>query len=308
MREFAIRRLLHGFVALSFVLVLMFFLTHALGDPVELMLPVDAPQAMVEELRHDLGLDRPLHIQFADYLGGIVRLDFGDSLWQNTPAIPLVVERIPRSLWLGIVAIAIALVGGVALGTAAAIKPFSISDKIFSFISLLAASTIDFWIAIMLILLVSVILGWLPTSGFEGYLDWKYVIMPAVALALRPMGRIAMVTRPAFIDELGKEYVTALRARGLGWPRIIIHVARNVLIIVFNMAGWEFISNLCGGGIAIEVIFAWPGLGLLLIQSLNRSDWVLLVASSVIFSVMVVIFHMFLDIVTGWVNPRIRIE
>jgi len=305
MIAFVVRRLLHGLLAITVLIVVVFFATHTLGDPVRLMLPIGASQEAVEATRERFGLNDPVIIQFGNYVKDIVRLDFGVSLWQRRPCMDLVIERLPATALLALVAMAWAVLAGILFGVLAGTRPRSKTDRSVSFVTFIGASSIDFWVALMLIIVASVKLGWFPTSGYGGF---KYLILPAITLGFRPFGRIAQVTRPVVVEEFNKPYIMALRARGLCRLRIIGHALRNASVVIFTLTGYEFARLFTGASVVVEAVFGWPGVGLLMIQSIQRRDWPLIVATTTVVAGIVIILHILIDLIYGLINPRVRFE
>ncbi len=207
-----IRRLAYSVFVLVGLVVVVFFVTNLLGDPARLMLRPEATEEQVQALRESLGLNDPLLVRFGRFVGDLSRGDFGESIWQRVPALPIVLDRVPATLYLAGVTLIVALPLAVVLGIVSAVKPRSLADRIVTVVSLTGVSTADFWLGLMLILLFSVQLGWVPTSGYGGL---SYVILPALALAVRPMGRISQIVRGSMLDELTKPYVTTARSKGL---------------------------------------------------------------------------------------------
>ena len=274
-----------------------------LGDPARLMLRPEATEEQVQALRESLGLDDPIHVQFGRYMSNIFQGDFGDSLWQRVPALPIVIDRIPATLYLAGVTLVIALPLAVILGIISAVKPRSIADRIVTVISLTGVSTADFWLGLMLILLFAVQLGWLPTSGYGGP---QYVILPALALAVRPMGRISQVVRSAMLDEMSKGYVTTARAKGLKQRAVLFsHTLRNAAIPIITLAGDEA-SVMLNGAVVIETLFGWPGVGVLLIEAIEKRDLPLIEASVIAIAVMIVTVNLLIDLTYTLLDPRVR--
>ncbi|MBI2918030.1 MAG: ABC transporter permease [Chloroflexi bacterium] len=303
MKDYFIRRSLLTVVALVGLIVVVFLFTQSIGDPASIMLPDWATEEMIQALRDKMGLNDPLYVQFGRYVSGLLRLDLGTSLWQGIPNLDLIMSRLPATFILALVAISLAAFGGVFLGALAAIWPRSVVDRVISFITTLAVTSVDFWVALMLILLVSVKLGWLPTSGYG---EVKHIVLPALMIALRPMGRIAQVTRPAIMDELAKPYILAARARGLSTSRVIVrHAARNAGIVLLTLTGYEF-AGLVNGSAIIETVFGWPGVGFLLVQAIKLRDWPLIVGTTIVVAVMVIVINFAIDLIYGWLDPRIR--
>lgn len=285
------------------LIVVVFFVTHLLGDPARLMLRPEATEEQVQALRESLGLDDPLHVQFGRYMADIFRGDFGDSLWQRVPALPIVIDRIPATLYLAGVTLLIAFPIALFLGILSAIRPRSIADRIVTVVSLSGVSTADFWLGLMLILLFAVQLGWLPTSGYGGP---EYVILPAVALAVRPIGRISQVVRSAMLDEMSKGYITTARAKGLRQRTVVLtHTLKNAAIPVITLAGDEA-SVMLNGAVVIETLFGWPGVGILLIQAIERRDLPLIEASVIAIALMIVTVNLLIDLAYTFLDPRVR--
>lgn len=301
--RYLIRRIFHSVFILLGLIVVVFFVTHLLGDPARLMLRPEATEEQVQALRESLGLDDPLHVQFGRYMADIFRGDFGDSLWQRVPALPIVIDRIPATLYLAGVTLLIAFPIALFLGILSAIRPRSIADRIVTVVSLSGVSTADFWLGLMLILLFAVQLGWLPTSGYGGP---EYVILPAVALAVRPIGRISQVVRSAMLDEMSKGYITTARAKGLRQRTVVLtHTLKNAAIPVITLAGDEA-SVMLNGAVVIETLFGWPGVGILLIQAIERRDLPLIEASVIAIALMIVTVNLLIDLAYTFLDPRVR--
>ncbi len=281
----------------------MFFATHALGDPVRLMVSPEATDAQVEIMREQLGLNDPLPVQFGRYVSGLVRGDFGESIWQKVPAMPIVLDRLPATLYLAGVTLAVAVPLAVVLGIVSAIRPRSFADRIVSVVSLIGVSIADFWLGLMLILIFAVQLTWLPTSGFGGL---NFVILPAAALAVRPIGRISQVVRSAMFDQMNQGYVTTARAKGLK-ERIVIssHTLKNAAIPIITMTGDEA-ASLLNGAVVIETLFGWPGVGILLIQAIQNRDLPLVEATAITIAVMIVVLNLVIDLTYSLLDPRVR--
>jgi len=274
-----------------------------LGDPARLMLRPEATEEQVQALRDTLGLNDPLHVQFGRYMSNLAQGDFGDSIWQRVPALPIVLDRIPATLYLAGVTLLLSVPLAILLGIISAVRPRSIADRLVTVFSLGGVSTADFWLGLMLILLFAVQLRWLPTSGYGG-LD--YVILPAVALAVRPMGRISQVVRSAMLDEMSKPYMVTARSKGLK-ERVVVfrHALKNAFIPVVTLAGDEA-SVILNGAVVIETLFGWPGVGVLLIQAIERRDLPLIEASVISIAVMIVTVNLIVDLAYTLLDPRVR--
>ena len=298
-----VRRFVHSLLVLLGLVVVVFFVTHSLGDPARLMLRPEATEEQVQALRDSLGLNDPLLVQFGRYMGNVARGDFGDSIWQRVPALPVVLDRIPATLYLAGVTLALALPLAVILGIVSAIWPRSPADRVVTIVSLTGVSTADFWLGLMLILVFAVRLTWLPTSGFGGA---EYVILPALALAFRPLGRVSQVVRSSMLDELNKNYVTTARAKGLRERGVVLfHTLKNAAIPIITLSGDEA-AALLNGAVVIETLFGWPGVGVLLIQAIERRDLPVIEAAVITIAVMIVSVNLIVDLIYARIDPRIH--
>lgn len=297
------RRLFHSVIVLLGLVVAVFFFTHLLGDPARLMLRPEATPEQVEAVRGRLGLNDPLHEQFFRFIGGAIRGDFGDSIWQRAPALPIMLERLPNTLYLAGVTILVAIPLAALLGIVSALRPGSIIDRSSTVVALAGVSIADFWLGLMLILFFAVNLDWLPTSGFGGP---QYVILPALALMVRPLGRISQVIRSSMLDQLGQPYVTTARSKGLS-ERVVVtlHAMKNAAIPSPTLIGDEM-AALLNGAVVIETVFGWPGIGLLLIQAIERRDLPLIEACVFAIAVMIILANLLVDLAYTFFDPRIR--
>jgi peptide/nickel transport system permease protein len=283
--------------------VVVFFMTHLVGDPVDLMLRPEATEEQRQALRERLGLNDPIFVQFGRFVSGAVRGDFGESIWQRVPALPIVLNRLPATLYLTSATLLLAVPLSIVLGIISAIRPGAIVDRVVTVVSLGGVSTADFWLGLMLILFFAVRLGWLPTSGYGGF---QFVILPAVALAFRPLGRISQVVRSAMLDQFSQPYVITARAKGLT-ERVVVylHTLKNAAIPVATLVGDEA-ASLLNGAVVIETVFGWPGVGILLIQAIERRDLPLIEASVIVIAVMIVTVNFVIDLTYSFLDPRVR--
>lgn len=297
------RRLFHSVIVLLGLVVAVFFFTHMLGDPARLMLRPEATAEQVDAVHGRLGLNDPLHVQFLRFMGGAIRGDFGESIWQRAPAVPIMLDRLPNTLYLAGVTILVALPLAALLGIVSALRPGSFVDRSSTVVALAGVSIADFWLGLMLILFFAVNLGWLPTSGFGGP---EYVILPALALMVRPLGRISQVIRSSMLDQLGQPYVTTARSKGLS-ERVVVtlHAMKNAAIPALTLIGDET-AALLNGAVVIETVFGWPGIGLLLIQAIERRDLPLIEACVFAIAVMIIVANLLVDLAYTLFDPRIR--
>ena len=306
MGRFLMARMRHGLIVIMGVTIVVFVVTRMVGDPVRVMLPLEATAEQRAAFEHQLGFDRSIPVQFADFLGDLVTLDFGESLWQHRPAMEIVFERLPWTLYLVGVGLAIAIVLAIPLGILAALRPGSWADKLTVFLSLIGLSIPQFWLGLLLIVLFAVNLGWLaPAGNFRV----DSIILPAITLALPAMTRLVMVVRSQMIDELNAQYTKTAQAKGLPFLRVVgVHALRNAAVPVLTLAAWEFIRALAGYTVVVETVFAWPGLGLTAIQAIERQDLILLQAIVFTVAIMVVAINLAVDVGYKFIDPRIKLD
>lgn len=278
-------------------------ISNLIGNPVALMLPTEATLEQRAALATALGLDGSLLDRFFAYLQRVLSGTFGTSLWQNVPALDLVLGRLPITVYLASVAIAISLPTAILLGSLAAMRPRSVVDRLVNVTSLSGVSTVDFWAGLMLILVFAVGLGWARTGGFGPGL--AFVLLPALTLSFRAIGRIAQLTRTAMLDEYSKPYIRMARAKGLPESRVFLHALKNAAIPIVTMSGDE-LNHLLNGAIVVEVVFAWPGIGLLLLQAVERRDLFLIEATVAVIAVLAIVINLLVDVAYTYLNPRIR--
>lgn len=306
MIQFAVRRLLSGLFVMVLVTFTVFFVTRMLTDPVKVMLPLSATQEDYDRLEASLGLDKPLLEQFWDFVSGAVQLDFGESFWQGSPALDIVVDRIPATFQLVAASMVLAVVIFVPLGIVASLKPGGWLDRGLVSASLFGLSMPQFWLGAMLIYVFSVRLGWLPTSG-SGTL--KHLVLPAFTLALTSGGRIAQITRSSMLDQLNRPYVNTLRAKGMRRSYVLFrHVLRNALVPIVTLVAYETAFAMAGYAVIVETVFAWPGIGRLAIQAVTQRDIILLQALVFVAASLIVVVNTLADIVYKAIDPRVKIS
>ena len=300
---YLIKRLGHSVLVVVGLLLFVFLLGHGIGDPAKMMLAPEASHEQYLATRAQYGFDQPLYVQFFRTASGWVRGDFGNSLWQRVPSLPVALSRVPATLHLAFATALIAIPTAIIIGTISAIKPRSWLDRALTVISLGGVSTAEFWLGLMLILLFAVQLGWFPTSGYGGI---ENTILPALTLAFRPIGRIAQVARGAMLDEMSKPYVVTARSKGLA-ERVCTfgHAFRNAAIPIVTMCGDET-ASLLNGAVVIETVFGWAGIGGLLIQAIGRRDLPLIEATVFVIAIMIITLNLLVDMLYTRVDPRIR--
>jgi peptide/nickel transport system permease protein len=306
MGRYFLKRLWHGVVVIFGVTVLVFVVTRLVGDPVKVMLPLEATAEQRAAFEKELGLDRPIYIQFADFARGVSRLDFGKSLWQHRPAMQIVFEKLPLTLELSLLGIGLACLLSIPLGIVSALRPGGISDRSTVFLSLMGLSVPQFWMGLLLIIVFAVELRWLPTSGIDTPV---HIILPAITMALPALARLVMIVRSSMIDELNQQYVKTCFAKGLPFYRVVgVHALRNASLPIVTLTGWELIRAVAGYSVVVETVFAWPGIGLTAIQAIERDDLILLQAIVFTVAVLVVLINILLDVAYKLIDPRLQLS
>ncbi|MGI4802652.1 MAG: ABC transporter permease [Janthinobacterium lividum] len=296
-------RLLQAAIATFGVVTLVFFVMHLSGDPTLLLAPEGASAEQIAQLRHLLGFDQPLYQQYFGYLGTLAQGDLGHSLVQRLPVSLILFSRLPYTLALAAGSLVVALAIGIPAGIAMAVWRGGMLEKLLSAFVLAGQSLPTFWSGVLLILLFGVTLRWLPTSGAEGFAS---LIMPSIALGAVAMSTFARMTRISVLDELGRDYVNAARARGLSMRSAVFHhVLRNAAIPVITITALE-IGNLLAGAVIVETVFAWPGIGQLAMQSIQARDFLVVQAIVLFVSLTYIGLNLLADLAYTIVDPRIR--
>jgi ABC-type dipeptide/oligopeptide/nickel transport system permease component len=273
------------------------------GDPVPLLLPPDAPQAEFERVRVELGLDRPLPVQYAVFLGNVLHGDFGQSIHFRQSAARVVLDYLPATFELGFAAFALALLVALPIGVVSAVKRNSAVDQATMALALVGQSAPTFFIGILLILVVSLKLGLLPTSGRE---DWRNLVLPALTLGAFAMASIARLTRSAVLEVLRADYIRTARAKGLTEALVVVkHTLKNAAVPIVTITGLQF-GTLLGGAVVTETVFAWPGIGRLAIQSIYNRDYPVVQCTVFISAVLFIVINFCVDLIYGLLDPRVR--
>ena len=301
-----VQRICRVIVVVFGLIVVVFVLTRALLDPVDIILGPNSDEEQRARLNAVLGFDQPLWKQFVIYFGDLSRGDLGRSLSHDRPAIEAILERLPASLLLAASTILIALIVGVSLGIGGGMRPGSPIDRITVSLSSISVAVPDFWLALTFISVLSVKLGWFPTGGYGGLKELKYLFMPAVTLSLLPTGRVAKVVREGVIEEMKKDYVLAARSRGLSMNSIVWrHILKNISVAISTVVGFDFLLLFSGFGASLEVVYGWPGVGRLAIQATLDSDVVLVSALVIVTGIIVGVGNVVLDMVHAVIDQRI---
>ena len=301
--RYLLNRLLQGIAILFGVLVLVFIMVRATGDPASLMMPRDASPEAIQAFRHTMGFDQPLPVQFWNYLRGLAVGDFGNSLYYKTPSLPLILQRLPATLELAFAGLLMATAVGLPLGLAAGANPGSLWDNVGRTIGLLGQSIPNFWLALVMIIIFAVNLGWLPSFGRAGP---KSVLMPAFVLGLPCMAAIVRMTRSAVLEIRGADFVRTAYGKGLPrWRVYVDHILRNAAIPLVGVIGIQF-GYMLGGSIYIETIYAWPGMGTLIADAVGHRDFLLMQAIAFFTSAVIVTISLLTDFLYSLLDPRIR--
>lgn len=322
MTVFIIRRLMQAILVVLVMSFLVFAGVFVVGDPTQILVADDADQAERARVIAELGLDQPFYLQYLKFLGGALTGNLGESFRFNEPALSLILERLPATLELAFLALVIAVVFGIPLGTWAGLRPNSIFSKTIMTGSILGFSLPTFWVGIMMILLFAVMLGWLPSTGRSddityvfGFpttlfsLDgWAHILMPAVNLALFKLSLVTRLARAGAREVVHQDYIKFARAKGLSESRVIlVHVMKNILIPVVTVLGLEF-GGLVAFSVVTETVFAWPGIGKLLIESINFLDRPVIVAYLMIIVMIFVTLNLLVDVAYSVLDPRVRLQ
>jgi len=321
MLSFAVRRALQSLAVLLAMSALVFIGVYAIGNPVDILINPQAGQAEIAAATQALGLDQPLWRQYWNFIAGAFSGSLGKSFSANVPAVDLILERMPATLELALAAMVIAVVLGIPLGLWAGLKPESLSGRLIMAGSILGFSLPTFWVGVLLIMVFSVTLGWLPPVGRGptvevlgipvSFLTWdglRHLFMPALNLALFQLSLLIRLTRAGTREALSQDYVRLARAKGLSMPRVMrVHVLKNILIPIVTVTGLEF-GSLIAFAIVTETIFSWPGMGKLLIDSINVLDRPVIVAYLLIVVVLFVLINLVVDLIYTALDPRVRLS
>jgi peptide/nickel transport system permease protein len=305
MKQFVVKRM--GYAALSLILLslIIFLLVRLTGDPTVLLVEPGASKEDMAAIRVQLGLDRPIWVQYGQFMSSILRGDLGHSFYYRTPVLELYMSRFPHSLMLALAAMAFSLIVGIPSGIIAAVRVNQWWDSAGKIFALLGLSLPSFWVGLVMILFFSVYLGWLPSSGSGGVL---HLIMPAFALGWYFAAAHMRLTRSAMLEVLGSEYVKLARLKGLPEALVIAkHAFKNALIPVLTLAGINLVI-MVNVAVVVETVFAWPGVGRLLFEGISFRDFPVVQATVLINGAMVVVVSFLVDVLYAVIDPRIRFE
>jgi peptide/nickel transport system permease protein len=301
--RYVIQRSLQAIAICFGAATLTFLLLRLSSDPAAQFLPPHATAEDIRLMRDSMGLNDPLYVQYGRFLLGIAHADLGNSFWIPQPAIGMILDRLPATLSLALAGLILSVVVGVGLGIVSATRPYSLLDHLATIFAVGGQSLPLFWLGLMLILVFSVNLRWLPASGVG---DWRHLIMPAVTLGLYQAPLLMRLTRSGMLEVLGQDYVRTAHAKGLPEPAVVWwHAFRNASIPIATLIGVQF-GRLLGGSIVTETVFAWPGVASLTVQSINTSDYPVVQAAVLLLAGTVVVANLIADLVVAFLDPRIR--
>lgn len=303
MGRYLAKRVVQSVLTLGGVIVLVFIAVRLTGDPAVMYLPLDAPQELREQFSQSRGFNDPIPEQLARYVGGLAQGDFGESLRRGEPALDVVLRHYPYTLLLAAIAIGLASTLAIVAGTIGGSRPMSLVDRIVSLSSLLSASTPDFWLGLMLVYFVAIVAGLLPTSGTGG---WQYWILPVATLMARPFGLLTQVVRGSMIEALSAPYVATARAKGVPEVRVrYVHALRNAVIPIITVVG-DLVVGVINGAVVVESIFGIPGVGKLMIDSINQRDFAIVQAVVLVTGACIIGLNLAIDVLYMSANPRFR--
>ena len=308
---FVIRRVFQSLVVVLVMSLVVFVGVHLVGDPVHILISDDMTQIEIERFIQKLGLDRPVHEQYFHFLANAARGDLGNSFVFGEPALKLILQRMPATLELAFAAFLLAIVLGIPLGMYAGLRPESPASKAIMAGSILGFSLPTFWVGLMLIMVFAVMLGWLPSTGRGDFMTWdglRHLALPAINLALFKMALVTRLARAGTREAALQDYVKFARAKGLSPARVVlVHVLKNILVPVVTVLGLE-LGGLIAFSVVTESVFAWPGMGKLLIDSIQRLDRPVIVAYLVITVLMFVVINLIVDLLYAALDPRVRLK
>jgi len=303
MHGYIIRRVLYSIVSLMLLSIMIFCMVRITGDPAVLMAEPGAKEEDLQAIRREFGLDKPIVVQYVLFVKSMLRGDFGKSIYYRIPALDLYIQRLPASLLLATVAMTLSLLIGIPVGIFSAVRINTWFDNFGKIFAILGLSLPSFWVGLMLILTLSVYLNWLPSSGADG---WKHLVMPAFSLGWVFTAAHMRLTRSAMLEVLGSEYIKLARIKGLS-ERLVIakHAFKNAVIPVLTLAGINLVL-MVNVAVVVETVFAWPGVGRLLVTAVSGRDFPVVQGVTMMVAVVTLLINLLVDIAYAYVDPRIR--
>jgi len=303
MLMYMLKRIASALLTLLAMSALIFVMVRLVGDPAHLLMPPEATDADRALFRQQLGLSDPMPIQYARFLAGLVKGDFGNSFHFGVPALSIVLVRLGPSLTLTLAAMAAALLVGVPLGIASAVWKGRLVEHVMKCFSVAGQAAPPFFFALLMIRFFSVKLGWLPTSGYGG---WRHLLLPVLALGWYSAAGLARLTQANLLKVLGSEYILVARLKGVPERHVVLgHALKNALLPIVTFAASQF-GILIGGAVSIEAVFAWPGFGSMMVESINQLDFTVVQAAVIVSTLLFILINLAVDVLYAWLDPRIR--
>ncbi|MBU0463656.1 MAG: ABC transporter permease [Proteobacteria bacterium] len=305
MQRYIIKRIFQSLIVILGITVIVFIIVHLTGDPLDLLLPPEAGLEEREIFRHELGLDKPLYVQYFEFLKNISQGDFGQSFRHQTSAFSLVIGALPATIELTAAAMILSIIIALPIGILSAIRPRSFLDRLGMTFALIGQSIPVYWAGLMLILLFAVTLGWLPSGGRGGISN---IILPAITLGLFSTAAIARFTRSSMLDVLDEDYIRTARIKGLSEHIVILkHALKNAAIPILTITSLQF-GRMLSGAVITETIFSWPGVGRIAVQAIYNRDFPVVQTAVLVTSVIFVIINLLVDIMYMYLDPRIKYD
>ncbi len=306
MFQYVLKRLFSTLPVLIGISLLLFFMLRMLpGDPAQVLAGQMASQEDIQNIRQQLGLDKPIFIQYGLFLSRLARFDLGRSARTQNPVMEEIWSRLPNTVLLAVAAITLACLFGIPAGIISAVKPYSWMDYLFTSMALFGISMPVFWLGLMLVLVFSVLLKWLPAGGTGSF---KHILLPSFTLAAFVVAFITRMTRASMMEALSQDYTTTARSKGLKEKVVIIkHALKNALIPIITVVGLQF-GLLLGGAVLTETVFAWPGMGRLIVDSILARDYPVIQGAILIFGLLYILVNLVVDLIYACIDPRIRYD
>ena len=306
MAKYIVKRILSMIPAILIIIFVVFFiLSLTPSSPAQIMLGLKATPEQVDALNEELGYNRPVLVRYADYVWDALHGDFGVSYQSQRPVFDILMPKFPTTLTVAILSVAVAAAIGIPLGLLSSIKPHSIGDNTLTVISLFFASVPNFWLGLMFMLIFSLTLGWLPSSGIGA---WKHYVMPVLTLALPSAAYISRLTRTTMLDALGQDYIRTAKAKGAKLPRVtFLHALRNAMMPVVTQLGMSF-AGLLGGAVVVEIMFGMPGFGDTIVDAIKAKDVPIVMGAVLFLSVTFMLIMLIVDIIYAFIDPRVKAQ
>ena len=304
MRKFILRRIFSLIpVLIGVTLIVFLIMSLAPGDPAKVILGLEATEEQIQRLRTEMGLDDPVMVQYGRYMVNLIQGDMGLSYKTKRPVTEEVWARFPHTVGLSLTAMAFAVLFALPLGIIAAVKQNTFVDGLSMFLALIGVSMPVFWFGLLLILFFALKLGWFPSSGSD---SWKSLVLPSIAIGFIQMAAVARITRSSMLEVIRQDFIRTARSKGLSYGAVIRkHALKNALIPTVTVIGLQF-GNLLGGAVIVETVFAWPGLGRLMVTSIQGRDIPMVMGCIIVFAVTFSVMNLIVDLLYGFIDPRIK--